>query len=563
MKKTIYYIASLSLFLSMIACSDFLDLKPQGVENSGNYFKTKENAIYAVNGAYDILQLDEGAGPDGQWLSHHHEFFLGDMVSDDAEKGSNDGDYTLLLKMIGGNSTSSDAIGYPFWIHGFWGVARANFVIEGLQDITWDTALRNRLMGEALFLRAYHNWYLVRMFGPIPLLNASVKPSEFGKISRTSTNEVYAQIANDLQKAIELLPERSQYAAADLGRATKGAARGLLARVYMYQIGTDPDNKTVNWQDVYDVTNDIIVSGEYKLLSNYAQLLETETKNSIESLFEIQFGTGSTDLAPQSIGTNFYQFQSNRKDDSGWGFNNPTTDLVNEFENGDPRLSCTVYGPNYNNGILYGEKKKYDRNEQGSEWLNRKAALPVKPALGKAADRNIKIIRYSDVLLMNAEAAFHLNKEGEARDKVNMVRQRARNSTYCMGYAQGKMDYSAAPTSTTGLLPDVSSSVTGQNLLNAIWHERRVELAMEQLRYYDLARTGRLLDAMEQEKEIKRRAGGIYANSYRPAVNSFFVGIREHMSARCLNGPDGHKVYVFPIPPTEVEAYGLKQNPGY
>ena len=237
--------------------------------------------------------------------------------------------------------------------------------------------------------------------------------------------------------------------------------------------------------------------------------------------------------------------------------------MVNEFENGDPRLSCTVYGPNYNNGILYGEKKKYDRNEQGSEWLNRKAALPVKPALGKAADRNIKLIRYADVLLMNAEAAFHLSKEGEARDKVNMVRQRARKSTYCMGYAQGKMDYSATPTNTTNLLPDISASVTGQNLLNAIWHERRVELAMEQLRFFDLTRTGRFLDAMEQEKEVKRRTGGVYANSYRPAINTFFAGIRNHISARCLNGPNGNKVYVFPIPPTEVEAYGLQQNPGY
>lgn len=557
MKKAFNYIASLVLIFSMTGCNDFLDLKPQGAENSANYFNSAENGIYAVNGIYDMLQLDEGSGPDGQWMGHHHDFFVGDIISDDAEKGSNDGDYGSLRELVGGNAKPSVDESKNFWIHGFWGVSRANYTLENLPKVTWDPALRDRLIGESLFLRGYFYWYLVRMYGGVPLFTTSVQPSEFGKTGRASLNECYARITEDLLGAIDLLPEKSQYAASEMGRATKGAARALLARVYMYQIGTDKDNKST-WQQVYDQTDAIIKSGEYRLMSNYAKLLETENKNLEESVFEIQFGVGATDASPGSIGTNFYNFQGNRKDDSGWGFNNPTIDLVKEFENGDPRLSCTVYGETYNNGILYGTKRKYERKEQGSDWLSRKGALPVKPALSKASDRNIKIIRYADVLLMHAEAASHLSgKEGEAIAKVNMVRQRARNSSFCMGYSEGKMDYSAGPTNTSGLLPDLKPTLKGQELLEAIWHERRVELAMEQLRFYDLMRTGRFLNNMSKEKELERKAGGDYEGLF------IYEDIKLRLTEKCFDGPDGHKVYVLPIPQTEVQAWGLEQNPGY
>ena len=232
--KRLMYITSLAFGLAAASCNDFLDLTPQGSENSGNYFSESDNAIYAVNGIYDILQYDEGAGPDGQWLTGHFDFFLGDMTSDDAEKGSTETDNTPIARIVGGTSTSSLEQAEAFWVHGFWGVSRANYVIEGLQDVTWDAALRDRLLGEALFLRAYHYWYLVRTFGPVPLFTASVQPSDFGQVQRASVNEVYAQIAEDLKEAARLLPERSVYSANELGRATKGAANALLARVYLY-----------------------------------------------------------------------------------------------------------------------------------------------------------------------------------------------------------------------------------------------------------------------------------------------------------------------------------------
>jgi len=559
MKKITYFLLTTVLVTLLFGCNKFLDIKPQGSENSANFFDTKENGTRAIIGLYDMLQLDEGAGPDGQWMGHHHEFFMGDIRSDDSEKGSNDGDYGTMWEMIEFTMTPQIGFSNDFWIHGFWGISRANYALDNLPNVTWDAVTRDRLIGEASFMRAYFNWYLVRIFGGIPLFTTSVSPSEFGSIKRASLNECYAQIAKDLQKAIELLPEKSAIPVAETGRVSKGAARSLLARIYMYQIGTDIAS-TTTWQQVYDLTDAVIKSGEYSLMSNYAKLWETENKNNEESVFEVQFGVGASDKAPASIGTNCFNFQGNRKDDSGWGFNNPTPDLVEAYNvdvTHDPRLSCVIYGEKFNNGILYGVKRKYDRNEQGSDWLNRKAALPVKPAQAKASDRNIKIIRYADVILMHAEAAYHIGKTGEAQNNVNQIRARARNSTYCMGYAEGKMDYSAAPTSVN--LPDITS--TGDQLLKDIWKERRLELAMESLRFYDLVRTGHYFDALDKEKNQRRAPGQSYGLGDKPYKQ--FPNLKTNGLAKSIDGPDGHKVPLMPIPQTEVQAWGLEQNPGY
>jgi len=548
-----------ALISLLFSCNKFLDVKPQGSENSANFFDTKENGTRAIIGMYDMLQLDEGAGPDGQWMGHHHDFFMGDIRSDDAEKGSNDGDYGTMWEMLEFTMTPQIGFSNDFWIHGFWGVSRANYALDNLPNVTWDAATRDRLIGEASFMRAYFNWYLVRIFGGVPLFTKSVNPSDFGNIKRATLDECYTQIAKDLQKAIELLPEKSAIPVAETGRVSKGAARSLLARIYMYQIGTDIAS-TITWQQVYDLTDAVVKSGEYSLMPNYAKLWETENKNNEESVFEVQFGVGATDAAPASIGTNLYNFQGNRKDDSGWGFNNPTPDLVaayNEETTHDPRLSCVIYGEKYNNGILYGVKKKYDRKEQGSDWLNRKAALPVKPALAKASDRNVKIIRYADVILMHAESAYHINKTGEAQADVNRIRSRARNSSYCMGYAEGKMDYSAAPATVN--LPDINS--TGDQLLQDIWKERRLELAMEAFRFYDLVRTGRYFEIMDVEKNQKRAPGLLYGLGDRAYKQ--FPGLKANGIAKSIDGPDGHKVPLMPIPQTEVQSWGLEQNPGY
>jgi len=161
------------------------------------------------------------------------------------------------------------------------------------------------------------------------------------------------------------------------------------------------------------------------------------------------------------------------------------------------------------------------------------------------------------VLLMNAEAAYYLNKPAEAQAKVNQVRQRARNSTYCMGYAEGKMDYSSAPTSVN--LPDITSS--GNQLLQDIWKERRLELAMEALRFYDLVRTGRYFDVLDVEKNQKRAPGQSYGLGDKAYKQ--FPNLKANGLVRSIDGPNGNKVPLIPIPQTEVQAWSMEQNPGY
>jgi hypothetical protein len=158
---------------------------------------------------------------------------------------------------------------------------------------------------------------------------------------------------------------------------------------------------------------------------------------------------------------------------------------------------------------------------------------------------------------MHAEAAYHIGNMGEAQSKVNMVRARARQSTYCMGYAEGKLDYSAAPTTVN--LPDITSS--GDQLLQDIWKERRLELALEALRFYDLVRTGRYFDVMDVEKNQKRAPGLTYGLGDRAFKQ--FPGLKANGIAKSIDGPDGHKVPLMPIPQTEVQSWGVEQNPGY
>ncbi|HBK30354.1 MAG TPA: RagB/SusD family nutrient uptake outer membrane protein [Porphyromonadaceae bacterium] len=554
--KKIIYILSIALFLA--SCNDFLDLKPQGQENSGNYMNTDENAIKVINSIYDILSQTEGHGPDGNWMDHHYDFMLASIATDDAVKGSNLSDMAPLVQIEDFSAQQGNGIATAFWIHGFWGVSRCNYAVQNLPESPISEDLKNRLLGESYFLRAYHYIYLLRHFGGVPLFSQPLSPSEFGKVSRASIHETFEFINADLQKAIELLPERSEYEASDLGRATKGAAKAFLAKSLMYQIGIDNENAHT-WDEVYALTSDIINSGEYSLASNFATLFEYENKNSSESIFEIQAAEGTAIDPPKSVGNAYPLFQGNREENeganTGWGFHNPTQDLVNAFDASDPRLSSTVYGIGFNNEILYGVQMKFNRSEQGSNYLNRKAAIPFKPSLDKAANKNIIVMRYADVLLIHAEAAYHKGSEAEARQYVNMVRERARKSSYCKGYVSGNPEGYTLPASTPNI-PNVTAS--GTALLDAILNERRLELAMESNRMWDLIRTGKLIDAVSKVKDSDLIGTEKDSNAeYR------HEGIAERIKNHAFVGKDNKYIPVLPIPLDEVQNWNIEQNPNY
>lgn len=554
MKKSIYIVLLSGLFLT--SCTDFLELNPQGQENSGNFMNTEENAIKAINGIYDILSQTEGRGPDGIWMSHHYDFFMASVASDDAVKGSTLPDMPELAAIEDYRAQVGNSIAQAFWIHGFWGVFRSNYAIKNLATSPISENLKNRLLGESHFLRAYHYIYLMRHFGGVPLFEQPVNPADFGKVQRASLHETFEFINADLQKAISLLPEKSAYPQSDLGRATKGAARAFLAKSLMYQIGVDNEGSHT-WQEVFDLTSAIISSGEYSLVSNYATLFEHENKNSAESVFEIQAAEGTAGDPPGSVGNAYSLFQGNRVSNTnanaGWGFHNASQNLVNAFDPTDPRLSSTVYGIGFNGEILYGAQMKFDRNEQGSNYLNRKAALPSKPSLDKAANKNIIVFRYADVLLMHAEAAQRLGNDGVARQYLNMVRERARNSSYCKGYVSGSPDGYSMPV-TTPNIPNITAS--GTALLEAIILERRLELAMEFNRLWDLIRTGKLVEVISKAKDTGRVGAGS-----KDEVRH--EGIGSRITAHALTGKNNTVIPVLPIPLTEVESWGIQQNPNY
>lgn len=557
MKKLIYIFFG-ALFLN--SCNDFLELKPQGQMNTENYYNSEENAIVAVNGIYDLLGQSEGKGPDDMWMNHHYEFFMGSMISDDSEKGSKPGDKPDLIELLNWSFDGSYSNSPAFWIHGFWGVSRANNVIQGLQKSDLEITLRNRLLGEAYFLRGYYYFYLLRHFGGVPLFEFPIPTSEYGHVERASLHDTFEFIISDFTKAIEYLPKKSEYSDIDLGRATQGAAYAFKARVLMYQAGIDAqvsDEKKV-WEEVYKCTNAVISSGEYALVKNFGVMFELETKNCQESIFEIQtFYNGVDGAYPNSTGVGYCNFQGNRVTNEGanvgWGFNNPTQNLVDAFDPTDPRLSCTVYGIGFNNEILYGKKMKFDRTQQSTNYLNRKAALKEKPAVPKCIDFNIILMRLADVYLMHAEALYHKGLEEDARLYLNKIRKRARESAMCKGYNEGAPDVYPIPTSTPNI-PDLD--VSGESLLQAIWNERRLELAMENLRTYDLIRQGRFLDVIDKVKDKDRE-------SNTGDMELQYKNCKSACMKHCLGEKDGAKVPVpvLIIPNTEVTAWGLTQNP--
>lgn len=554
MKKIYYLVFVVGLILT--SCNDFLELDPLAQENSSNYMNNEENAIKVINGIYDILSQTEGRGPDGIWMSHHYDFHFASIATDDAVKGSKLSDSPELSDIESFNAKVGNSISDAFWIHGFWGVSRSNYAIKNLPEATINEGLKSRLLGEAYFLRAYHYIYLLHHFGGVPLFTAPLNPSDFGNSPRASLHETFEFINTDLTKAIELLPEKSGYAPTDLGRATKGAAKAFLAKSLIYQIGIDSES-THTWNEVYKLTSEIISSGEYSLVANYALLFEHENKNTSESIFEIQATEGTASDPPTSVGNAYSLYQGNRVSNpdanSGWGFHNPTQNLVNAFDPTDPRLSCTVYGISFNGQVLYGVEMKFDRAEQGSNYLNRKATLPSKPTLDKAADKNILVMRYADILLIHAEASYYTGQESEARQYLNMVRERARNSSYCKGYVDGSKDTYVMPSSTPKV-PNITSS--GETLLDAIINERRLELAMESNRMWDLIRTGKLIDVISKAKDADNAGNGDNEEVRHE-------GIGNRIKNHALVGKDGKYIPVLPIPLTEIQNWGIEQNPNY
>lgn len=452
----------LTLFvLGFSACSDFLTEDLQGTYSNATFYKTEAHALLAIAGVYNSASF----------VSTDNDLWVfGDVASDDAIKGGLAGDQSDIQFIDEFSYSRNNGSLEKIWRHYYEGISRANYLLYYGPNITMDTDLKNRILGEAKFLRAWFYFNLVNIFGEIPLkLNPPINPDEINK-PKSPTANVYAQIEKDLQEAIPVLEISNT--GADVGRATSGAASGILAKAYLYQ---------QKWENALAAITSVEALGIYSLQPVYKNIFIDSTQGNSESLFEIQHLSNQL----PKLGSHLNQYFAPAKD-NGYYFNVPLQNFVDEFEQTaanvpDPRLDYTVgrAGQKWVNG------EDFDPAWSPTGYLQKKHIQPLKeePIIGDASLSYV-YLRYADILLMKAEALNELSRTAEASVPLNAVRKRARESYL---YDEDLPGFGAVP---IDLLPDVISS-NQQTVRDAIRHERRVELGFEFHRFFDLMRYGK------------------------------------------------------------------------
>lgn len=489
-KKYIFSIVVLSLFWS---CSDdFLDRKPKGELTSETFFQNETHAIQATNAVYNIFRSWEFTALP----------YLGatDIISDDADKGSTANDALYLQELDDFTSSPTNTVYSSMWSGHYQAIFRANVAIEKIPSIEMDEILKNRLVAECKSLRAFNYFRLSQWFGPIPIIQSQLTEAEYFTQKRAPLTEVFDFVIKDLEEAIVSLPEKSSYKGNDVGRISKGGARAILIKVLMAK------NDFIKAAEQCEI---LIASKEYELLSSYSENFLRKGEQGKESVFEISAAALPAPIVGPGASP-FNMVQGVRgKPNLGWGFNRPSDDLIAAYEAGDPRRQATIL---FVGEVLPdGSAKVEDNPEILNERFNQKAWVPNHSGLQDNGPGNLKLIRYADVLLLAAEANNETGNSTKAKEYVNMIRKRARGSN-------------------NFILNDITTSNQAE-LRQKIRNERRIELAMEQQRWFDLVR-------WKAAGEQLKKAGKIF---------------------------NENKHELFPIPQTEIDlsAGKLEQNPGW
>lgn len=512
MKKLVYILPITTLLL--MACSeDFLELVPESSVTSGNFYKTEAQFDQALNGAYAAVR--DAKGSIAAWT-------MGEMRSDNTHLEFNNtnrgpgyiereyADFFL-------DNSSSGLIASKYNAC-YIGIARVNEILEHVSDAGLSQQTVDTFTGQAKFLRALFYFDLVRYFGGVPLYLDAVIGASDAYLPRSSVEDVYKVIVEDLQEAIQKLPEASF---PQDGRATQGAARMLLADVYLTQ-----KNYPLAEAELRSITQ-----MGYSLLPDYASVFSLSDKNSVESIFEIQYQQGNQGQHSDFL----YPFLPLSSDVSmitgitsqnrqGGGWNVPTFELINSYEPSDQRLEASIAIAE-GTGVVGDMFIEAVKSPVGYTTPPGKRAYPfikkyLHPhSLERNTGDNFPIYRYSEALLSLAEVLNEQGKSTEALTYLNPVRIRA------------------------GL---AASTETDQALLrDIIAHETRVELAFENKRWLDLVRTGKAIEVMTQNGEYLKRAHA--GESYLP---DFSYNVTQER-------------LLFPIPEREVKIGNLEQNPGY
>lgn len=493
--KRFNYIASCFLMsLALSSCNGFLDREPWDSIDTSKSFQAAEDAIAAVNGAYQPLQ----------WAKlYNMRMWTLDIVAGNSIVGAGGGTDGIETTDLANFITTTDNAGVlDVWRGPAPGILRCNFVIKNVPGMNIDSSLKNRCLGEAKFLRAHYYFILVRLFGEVPLITEPQTPEDDLKPFRASQEQIYTLIEQDLKEAITLLPDRSSYSASDLGRASKGAAMGLLAKVYLTQ------NK--EYAEIVRLCEEVQKLG-YRLNEDYSDNFNPKKKNGTESLFEVQYyGKTSYDFwGNENQASWLSAFTGARNSDmvaGGYGWNQPTAEFVSQYETGDLRKDKTILYmgcPDY-------EGKQYQSSYSTTGYNLRKFLVSKSISMDfNTSPANFVVLRYADVLLMKAEA---LNEQGfttNAEAPLYEVRKRA------------------------GLTNRADiEGLTQVQMREKIIHERRMELAFEGDRWFDL---------------VRLKEG--YALKFLHAIGK-------------TNATEKH--LLMPIPLKEKEANeNLAQNPGY
>lgn len=497
MKKILSLALTLALAGTVASCSDFLDKSPKNTVDPETTVDD-DVAVSMANACYRTLQSSN---------MYNQRLWTLDIVAGNSVVGAGGGTDGLETVQASNFTTQSDnGMALYMWRSPWVGIGQCNILINALegQDLTKGSILA-RSLGEAYFLRAHYYYILVRLYGGVPLRLKPFNPGDNTAIARASADEVYAQIIDDTEKAADLLPAKAEYDDDNVGRACKDAAYTMLADICLTLA---PDHQEY-YQKAADYCDQVTALG-YDLSScSYEDNFDATINNGAESIFEVQY-SGNTEYDfwgnnPQSSWLSTFMGPRNSNFVAGsYGWNQPTEEFMSQYEEGDKRKDLTVLYegcPDFD-GMQY----KASYSTTGYNVRKFLVSKTISPEYN-TSPANFVVYRYADVLLMKAEALNEMGRTAEAAEPLNIVRRRAG-------------------------LPDVSG-LSQDDMREKIIHERRIELAFEGHRWFDMIRLSH----------------GDYAIKFLKSIGKSRVN-KDRL--------------LFPIPQTEMDANSLmKQNPGY
>ena len=541
--KALTYSALALATLSLSSCNDWLTEETPGTTKVSEFFTSLSTAEAVVNAAYVPMTWEFGT-------TYYPEWYFGDIVSDDALKGGQDiNDGADLRELENFKANSDNEILLEYYRAQWQGIQRANLAIDEIPTTRIETEgdeaekqakYRDRYLGEAYFLRGFYYFRLARMFGGMPLIDYVIKSSNQWAQTRSTMDKTLNFAIEDFKRAENLLWEKDKYSNEELGRATKGAAQAMLLKANLYRADyqRNAGNETEAQKYFAEAAKwgeKVIKSRHYSLWPNYLDNFRLANENGRESVFEIQYTEEATSdyggegYTRGTMTTILQRSRSSAFGEAGWGYNRPTQNLYNEYEAGDARRDETILVPT-DEQIETPAQEIYC----GDRMLNRKYAMYNDGANGgiyklahatRSPKNNIQI-RYADVLLMYAEACCESGDLPSAKTALKEVRDRAGLSQF---------PYTAVIQGQT-----VTFNDNQEDLRKAIRHERRVELAMEGHRWFDLTRWGIAKETMD----------------------TYMAGETEE--AKELYGTfQKGKHELFPIPSKEIDLSGIEQNPNW